>query len=383
MAGDLLHINDSESDFDLFPAKKTHRVLSALADMFLITLLGVLLTVVPFYFAFGYYNDVSEYTTQLNTLNSMSLETHLVAKNDNGSFKSQDDLAYEYVAMEAKQDYYDAEGKEKNRLAYYYVEYKKETISFYNDLFLQIDGVAECYDTSDLSGSVLRINEETRTSLLPYLNGLSSNKEAYNKISGIFKSAYSKAYDDFAANEAYQKEFGKMDSVFSQMKWKGALSAFLGYSISAALFLIILPLWAFSGNTVGKKVLKIKVLDSFGAPLPKWKGVLRGFLVFAIDLFLILPVAYIANWRMTSVNLPIMSIGSFTLTLGFFALFFALVAVIDLAVMLFRADGRFLHDVVTDSYAFTSDPKRIDEEKRIRSMKKQGEGKGEGDGSRL
>ena len=373
-----LHEQAQRKADSIFFGKRVTRLVAALADSFFVTLLGVLLAVLPFYYFLGYYGDVGCYLTHQNSLNEKAISSHLVSKNDNGSFKSDDDLAYEYVLVQAKKDFYDADGVRKDRIAYYYLDYKGETISFLNDLMYKAQGSDLLFETKDAEKGILPLREDVSEGILAYVSGHSSNKESFNKVSKVFEKLYTDAKDDFSKEPDYLSEFQQMNAVYETMEWKGSLSAFLGYLLAGALLFVLLPVFAFNGNTIGKKILKLCVLDEYGAPLTKWKSALRGFLVFVTELFIPFIIAYVANWGVASLNLPVFKVGSFTLTMGAFVLFFFALSLVSIITLLIRKDRRSLHDLALRSGVYTTDLKRIEEEKRIRDyhLKSSGENNG-------
>lgn len=379
----LLKKEEKEEKSSIFYGKGITRVVAALADAFLVALLGVLLTVLPFYFAFGYYEDVGTYSLHQNSLNAKAIDSHLVAKTENGSFKSDDDLAYEYVVTQAKKDFYDRDGMRNDRIAYYYLDYKGESVLFLNGLIFKAQGQEALFETPNSETDVATLKDEICSSILAYTSGRSSNKESFNRVESVFEKLYEEAKEDFSSEPSYISEFEKMNKVYETMEWKGSLSAFLGYFVSGILFFVLLPTFAFKGNTIGKKILKLSVLDEYGCPLPKWKLALREILVFVTELYIPLIIAYVANWGITSLNLPVFSIGSFTFTLGIFALIFFVLSLASLTTLLIRKDKRSFHDLVLRSAVYTSDPKRIEEEKRIKEYRLKNGNLGEDNGSRL
>ena len=379
----LLKNEEKEKKNSFFYGRGITRVVAALADAFLTTLLGVLLTVLPFYFAFGYYEDVGMYSLHQNNLNAKAIDSHLVAKTGNGSFKSDEDLAYEYVVVQAKKDFYDCDGMRNDRIAYYYLDYKGESVLFLNDLIFEAQGQETLFETSNSETDVATLREEVCSSVLAYTSGRSSNKESFHKVESVFEKLYEEAKEDFSSEPSYMNEFEKMNQIYETMEWKGSLSAFLGYLVSGAFFYVLLPVFAFKGNTIGKKILKLSVLDEYGCPLPKWKLALRGILVFVTELYIPLIIAYVSNWGITSLNLPIFSIGSFAFTLGVFALIFLMLSLASLITLLIRKDKRSFHDLTLRSFVYISDPKRIEEEKRIQEYRLKNQISGEENGSRL
>ena len=378
-----LNKETKEKSDSLFFGKGITRVVAALADAFFVTLLGVLLAVLPFYFSFGYYGDVGDYSTHQNNLNEKAIASHLVSKNENGSFKSDDDLAYEYVLVQAKKDFYDGNGVRKDRIAYYYLDYKGKDIAFLNSLINKAQESETLFESQDPEKEILTLKEDIGEAILSYTSGHSSNKESFNKVAGVFQKLYTEAKDDFSGEASYLAEFEKMNAIYETMEWKGALSAFLGYLVSGVLFFIILPVFAFKGNTIGKKILKLSVLDEYGAPLTKWKLALRGILVFVTELFIPLVIAYVSNWGITALNLPVLKIGGFTLTMGVFALIFGVVALASAITLLIRKDKRSFHDLVLRSGVYTTDLRKIEEEKRIRDYRLKNEKDGGNNGNRL
>lgn len=373
-----LHEEAPKKADSIFFGKGVTRLVAALADSFFVTLLGVLLAVLPFYCFLGYYGDVGRYVAHQNSLNEKAISSHLVSKNENGSFKNDDDLAYEYVLVQAKKDLYDADGVRKDRIAYYYLDYKGETISFLNDLMYKAQGSELLFETKDVEKEVLTLREDVSEGILAYVSGRSSNKESFNKVSKVFEKLYTDAKEDFSEEPDYLSEFQQMNAVYETMEWKGSLSAFLGYLLSGALLFVVLPVFAFKGNTIGKKILKLCVLDEYGVPLTKWKSALRGILVFVTELFIPLIIAYVANWGVASLNLPVFKAGSFVLTMGAFSLFFFALSLASMITLLIRKDRRSLHDLALRSGVYTTDLKRIEEEKRIRDyhLKNNGESNG-------
>jgi uncharacterized RDD family membrane protein YckC len=360
------------------------RVLAALADLFITLLLAVFLNSVPLYFAFGVYDKMNSYNAIQTSIISEGTASHLAAKGADGNFKTEAILSAEYVSYKAEDKTQDDNGYYLDILAGYAIDYKKIDIATYNVSVLGLPSSLTDANTSGLwtypagvmstGEKVGVLKDEIRAPLYAYLHSLATDKTAYNKVADFFSKVYAADYDEFSNSEHYLSLFASLVSTYQTLRWDSAISAEIAFLVSALVFYVILPLFAFQGKTLGKCFLKLKVgRDDTGEPLTKKEVLIRGLLEILTVSFAFTLVPAFSLWGFGFMNLPFFALGNYTMTFGLTMVVLFIFCLGSTISMMSREDKKAFHDLPVCSSVYSTDIKLIEAAKRIRALSKKEE----------
>jgi uncharacterized RDD family membrane protein YckC len=357
------------------------RLLAAMADFFIVIVLAVFLNSVPLYFSFGVYDKMNTYNTLQTSIIAKGVSSHLAVKGADGTFKKEATLTSEYVSYKALNKTIDEQGYYLDILAGYEIDYKKSDIATYNTKVLGLPGNVNetnsstlwTYPTgvSSIGEQVGVLKEDVRSAIYDNLYNGTTDKTAYNKVAAFFKTVYEADYDEFANSPEYLSLFSSLLSTYQSVRWDSAFSAEIAFFVSALIFYVILPTFAFGGKTFGKIILKLRVGDDQdGEPLKRSETAVRGVLeTFTVSFgFTLVPVFSI--WGFGFMNLPFFSLGNYTMTFGLTMVVLFIFCLGSTISMMTRSDRKAFHDLSFHSSVYSTDIKLIEEAKRIAKAQK-------------
>jgi uncharacterized RDD family membrane protein YckC len=358
--------------------------LAAMADLFIVLLLAVFINSVPLYYSFGVYDKMNSYNTIQTSIITKGTASHLASKGTDGNFKTEEALSHEYVSYKADDRTTDESGNYLDILAGYSLDYKKMDIASYNVQVLGLPDSLTGNNTSALwaypSGvsstgeKVGVLKEEVRTPVKAYLFEGATDQTAYNRVVDFFKKVYEADYDEFANSGEYLALFSSLVSTYQTLRWDSAFSAEISFALSGLIFYIILPLFAFHGQTLGKLFLKLRVgHDGEGSPLSKKEIFIRGLLEILTVSFAMTLVPAFSLWGFGFMNLPFFTLGSYTMTFGLAMVVLFIFCLGSTISMMTREDKKAFHDLSVHSSVYSTDIKLIEEAKRIRALSKKEE----------
>ena len=360
-----LFTNNEENEKEpiVFGSKIT-RLLSSLADFFILSVLGIFITIAPCYYGLGYYEEIGVVSSKQNELTEISLESHLTKRKSRNSYFSHEELVDYYIDVKISEKEVDDEGKRLDLLEYYYIDYTGHTVEQYNLSILKLDSEESLFEYREDKSLTGILKEEVKQGAKAYKQGKSTNKGMINKISAFFDGVYDEFAKDLGSSPKYAAIYE--DFIASQRKTLqiGGISVLIGFACSALVLQIILPTFLLKGSTLGQKILKLYTGDQYTFPLPKWKLLLRGLLVSISSLPSVLLIGFVSSWGMNVLYLPVLSFGTISITMGYFSLPFIVLSVASYVVMFIRKDARALHDLSISGYVYTSDVAKIEAAKR-------------------
>ena len=359
----------------LVPADWYWRLLAGAADLFFTILFAIFLFCLPLAYSFNLYGTYDAYGRYQQQVESESLASHLAQKDNNGISKSQKTLAQEYVAAKIADKVTDDSGNYLDILAGYFLDYQKGTLSDYNITILGLPSNPALTNSSPLweypassltSGDAVGVlHPAVKTAVSDYLYERSTDATSYNQVLDFFNAQYVKDTDEFSSRPAYLELFDHYVVSYRSLCWNSSFCAEISFFLSAALFYIVLPCFAFKGNTFGRLILKLKVTDEKGQPLSRGAQALRGTLEILTVSFGFTLVPFFSFWGPGFMSIPFIAIGTKTLTFGLTMVILFMICLVSAVFMMASSSGQALHDRPVHSYVLTTDIRKIEATRRL------------------
>ena len=358
-------------------AKRWTRVLSAVGDAAVMTIGGMVLCSTVFLSAFGYYGDSGKLQSDSDSLNDISLSSHLLA-----SGVDDDGYVFFYAPLGMRDLYIDclangqaisATGAYNDCLAYYYVTYRGDSVASFNvgvlGLPAAIDGTNDSplwqYDasSSDPLNSLAVLQPSVKAGALAYLGGDTSvygNVHSYDLIADFFydestsKGAYQNAIDDLHGRSEWSLLYEQIDDLSSSLSLRSGLASICAYLAAAAIFFVGLPLIGKSGLTLGKRIMKEAVASSNGKKIAVSQIVGRG-IIESVEYMGVIPLLGFFNFAYSGFSMTFLSIGGFQPTLTVFFVASAVILLFSLLMMLFTKRRTSIHDLAVRTIVVSTD----------------------------
>lgn len=362
-----------ESDL-LVLGKWTTRLIAALADFFLALVLAVFLFSVPLSFAFHIYDDFSKYNQIQDSIISTVLTSRLNSKDADGNFKTDAVLAKEFIIGKVSGNEKDEDGHYVDILAGYTIEYKGESIGYYNVNVLGLPASVDGENSSpywtypagaaSIDEGLGVFKDEVKQPVADFLSSRSTNSEMYSLVSSFFISQHQAMANELAEAPTYLGYFQDMVDTYSSLGWHSSWAAEIAFYSSAVIFYLVIPLFL-HGQTIGKKILKLKVTREDGSPLGKGRIAIRGVVEILTVSFGFTLVPLFSTWGTAFMNIPFLQFGDARLTFGVTMAATFLVCLISFIMVMANKNRRAFHDLAAGSFVYTTDIKQIAEEAKI------------------
>lgn len=292
---------EKETKFvDIYPLKKSHRILAWLGDFFINLICTVLLfNIVVFPITKAIVNYDSIKTNMANCQDDMIK----VLYENKVLFYEENELNYFEDNLVTTKDYF----------VRYHVNYLDDSINCFYNYYTSIQdkpteliklyssGAGSTFfnlDTLDTNG-VPNLKAEYKEEFAPlYIHGDALSEKAksdYDSFSSLFLKYYNVMLEDIKTNDltydnmSYINLNNRVDNYVTQLDNYTIVASIISYLLSTIIFYIIIPLFSIKEQTITEKVMKInKVGQNNLRLLPKSEVVLQAFYSLFSNLTLII-----------------------------------------------------------------------------------------------
>lgn len=345
--------------------KPLRRFLTFLLDIFLffIVTTGVysfgvsnLLKVIPVY-----QNALSAEKVAVEEVKNMYIDGKLVLQSKSGDVYDNDSFVFLYMDNAVKRNPYDENGHCTDVLQHFYVEYTpKLTFERYNDtvLYTSIHEVNEkifapcnqegvvlfTYYLDDVNQPMI-LTETASENVSKYMSGNvdAVNESYYLKLQSFIKTELLNAENVLKRSDQYFSSYTSMMKNNDLLYLYTSISVTITYTFFFLIYYLLIPFFLKNGQTIGKKVMKMELRINEENGLPFSRVALRSVLQYVCYFFIcvFIPIFQLGT---SIVNLPLLIIGNFSLSMVIVGAFTLLLSIISFIYMCFNADHQALHD---------------------------------------
>lgn len=345
------------------------RLLSFLADIFSFVIIScALYSIVVFPLVKllpSYKSAITNQETALNVCKNMYIASHLLSYNDDDEAMTGTEMVNKFI--ESKISGTDLEsGQYTDIFLYFYVtyannnllkdgEYLTYTVANVNENIYHIDNQEEPYlwtlQNDDINQPV-HFLVDAITNYNAYLDGEinATSKSYYDKIIAFSQEQLVAAEMTLATSDQYVASYAEMNRSNTILYYHISSSATILYTILFFLYFLLVPALLKNGQTLGKKILKISLVDEKKFPIRFKNLLLKSILEFITYSFVTVFIPYLVLGTSTFL-LPLISIGSFTISLSVFCLITFLIAIASFVFMNINQQNQSLPDWAVGCYA--------------------------------
>ncbi len=348
-------------------AKPLRRLGAFLIDLFVFFILAAALfttAIYPIVRKMPSYSHALETQEQMvEDCRNMYYKGHLMLKKADGTAQTPEYVISLYIKNKITLDEINEQGKYTDNIAYFYLDYANNNLTINgdkpnysldwlkNEIFNYPEiGENGIWNFSDDSKPA-SLKEESKVLIQQYLDGEKNQdtESAYYTIKEFAETNFVKAEEVLLTSEEYSFMYSQVlkqnDILFNHM----SISAIILFLILFVIYFFLIPLGIKNGQTLGKKVLHIKVVNADGSSIGKGMLAIRCIFQY-IDYFFIgmfFPYLILGN---VVFNLPLLTIGTFSLGYFFFAGISFLLSLLSFIFVCANKNHAALHDLACGTF---------------------------------
>ena len=285
--------------------------------------------------------------------------------------KSIDDTAFLNRKVEVKnENNLPIASYETDQLAYFYVNY----VPLYNDYKGNINDIVDlegfepnayfykAYKENAVNIEMWHFDEENYT--LPYLDGqfavdlyiyLFENDDyqagltRYNLLATNFINLWEVQVEQLINSTRFTEHYDIYKAHYAKLAYAVDLATFIAYLVAYLLVYILPQVFFKESQTLGKKLFKIRVVDTKGYKTLPWQKVVRNILTF----FLFYGTCIVSCFLSGGVNAgwmyPLFEISGYGISPFSLMIIAVFGAIISLIVLVVKKDKKAIHDILSDT----------------------------------
>ena len=350
-------------------ASPIRRILSFLADALIFFILTAAIYTVGIFKIVestpNFSNAKTEQETSLKACKDIYFDSHIAIKNYDGSVKGTVDTIRYYIETKTNEQPEVTDGKYKDVFYYYYLNYANNrlmhngvvdtyTLEYVNNLFTEDNvGDVQLWDTSDNSAPIVLKSEE-KALIKEYLKGsdhhTKENEGSYKKIYAFAEKQFGTIDKLIANSDQYKNNYEKVLRNNDIIYYSITASCTITYVVFFAVYFVVIPLFLKNGQTLGKRILSIRIVDSDEKPIRNREMILRAVLQCLCYSFGANFIPYLVL-GIGIIQLPLITIGGFTIKFFVFSIVTLLISIVSFIILCAKENKQALHDLAVGAYA--------------------------------
>lgn len=365
---------------------KLRRFLAELADIFVSLILAMTLYGIVFQNAFGFNRYTREMASKSREMDEILVSRSLARHNAEGGIVNGEntfnDWIQYYVNLTESSDKFSRE-----YLKRYYLEsrvdqsvvlnqykYNTEILGLPTTLGEENKSELFVYDlaSADPLNSDPVLNSDVFTGICGYFAGntdSANNVKAYKTATDFYNKAYKVALKEVTDTSEYTNLVLDFASVMWKRVYLQSAAIIISYIISSILVFIVVPMIKYTGITIGKRVVKLEVVDRNNGEL-KWYQILLRGMVQLVEYCLFLPFAGFLSFGPDVLTMPLFNIGGNVTTMSLVLIVGGFLTVASIILSLVTSENQSLHGLASSTVVNSSDLDKINAERiRLESLK--------------
>ena len=354
-------------------AKSTRRIGAYLIDIFVIAIIATILSIVSDLnivpnldvYKNAYNNVIYNQQETYKAINDTKLlkfkenENHLLVMEDdniNNPVKSFKEYALNHVNGTVTD--------ENDPFEYYYLTYRKNynfgEENEYNQKYLNINifGLNDnpFYNTSSMweynsIDDIPTLSTYYKDWLSSHFDGIITNESqnCYNNLYEYYYRIYHNAINEFMNDDKsiYPNLYNNYLSAGEYAMSIRTINIFICTSISIIVYYFSLPFIFGNGETLGKRLFRLAVINNNKEKIPFYKVIFRHLILLICNLYITsIPVIFLGNSIMFSY---LFKIGTFNFNLFYVFLFSVILSLVSLGLSMFSKSKNSIDDLLTRS----------------------------------
>lgn len=171
----------------------------------------------------------------------------------------------------------------------------------------------------------------------------------YNKLGLTYQSMWQTAVDQLVASQRFQRHYLVYLNYYGQASAMIATSSFLVYVFVFSLAYLLPQIIFKNMQTIGKKLLNIKIIDVHRYSANIWQHITRGVASFILFFGTMLIPVILAGGLQSGLMFPLFQVFGFGISFFHLTVASLIVSVITVLPGFFSREGRWLHDYIAQT----------------------------------